>query len=276
MNTRDEIQQILCDTIEKIAKKVVTRTSYTYLAKCKIVDIDPLENSYALDYRGQIYTGFGITGETYAVGDLVYVLFSNNDNNFKKMIMTRVGTFEDNTLRRTAMSALSGVSRLSAAVVGIEETLDSTNGNIESMSNSINNETSNYGTESIYFNGSSNTVTGHLNSLTMEKIKDAATIKINFVFNNKEGSKPISFKFNGTEILKWDDSEASINKLELTFTRQNKALNSWFAFGTLNGLTTSINKISNVSNLGNMTNFSFATISSNKIEQGVATIEAFI
>lgn len=272
MNTRDEIQQILCDTIERIAKGVVSRTSYAYLTKCKITEVDPLENSYYLDYRGQVYIGFSITGETYLVGDFVYVLFSNADDNFKKMILTRVGTFEDNSVRRTASNALSKISVLSEDIKTLENTVNESS-SIESIEQTSN--SSNYENESIYLSSSISS-TGYLKSSTINAIKNAATIKISFVFVNQEENKSITFKSNGVEILKWDSSDVGINKIDLIFARKNKSLNSWSAFGTLSGETTSVSKTNNISNLGSMTNFSFATSSPNKIEQGVATIEVFI
>ena len=104
MQNSKDIQELIYRTIENISKELINKTNYLYLVEGKVTEIDTLGNCYVFKYQDEDYVGFSITGEKYNVGDLIYVLFSNNKN-VKKMILSKTKAFSNNDIRRLVNSA---------------------------------------------------------------------------------------------------------------------------------------------------------------------------
>ena len=104
MQNSKDIQELIYRTIENISKELINKTNYLYLVEGKVTEIDTLGNCYVFKYQDEEYVGFSITGEKYNVGDLIYVLFSNNKN-VKKMILSKTKAFSNNDIRRLVNSA---------------------------------------------------------------------------------------------------------------------------------------------------------------------------
>lgn len=104
MQNSKDIQELIYRTIENISKELINKTNYLYLVEGKVTEIDTLGNCYVFKYQDEDYVGFSITGEKYNVGDLIYVLFSNNKN-VKKMILSKTKAFSNNDIRRMVTSA---------------------------------------------------------------------------------------------------------------------------------------------------------------------------
>ena len=99
MQNSKDIQELIYRTIENISKELINKTNYLYLVEGKVTEIDTLGNCYVFKYQDEDYVGFSITGEKYNVGDLIYVLFSNNKD-IKKMILSKTKAFSNNDIRR--------------------------------------------------------------------------------------------------------------------------------------------------------------------------------
>lgn len=99
MQNSKDIQELIYRTIENISKELINKTNYLYLVEGKVTEIDTLGNCYVFKYQDEDYVGFSITGEKYNVGDLIYVLFSNNKD-VKKMILSKTKAFSNNDIRR--------------------------------------------------------------------------------------------------------------------------------------------------------------------------------
>ena len=104
MQNSKDIQELIYRTIENISKELINKTNYLYLVEGKVTEIDTLGNCYVFKYQDEDYVGFSITGEKYNVGDLIYVLFSNNKD-VKKMILSKTKAFSNNNIRRLVNSA---------------------------------------------------------------------------------------------------------------------------------------------------------------------------
>lgn len=104
MQNSQEIQELLYRTIENISRELINKTNYLYLVEGKVTEIDNLGNCYVFKYQDEDYVGFSITGEKYKIGDLVYVLFSNNKD-VKKMILSKTKAFSNNDIRRLVNKA---------------------------------------------------------------------------------------------------------------------------------------------------------------------------
>lgn len=104
MQNSKDIQELIYRTIENISKELINKTNYLYLVEGKVTEIDTLGNCYVFKYQDEDYVGFSITGEKYNVGDLIYVLFSNNKD-VKKMILSKTKAFSNNDIRRLVNSA---------------------------------------------------------------------------------------------------------------------------------------------------------------------------
>lgn len=104
MQNSKDIQELIYRTIENISKELINKTNYLYLVEGKVTEIDTLGNCYVFKYQDEDYVGFSITGEKYSVGDLIYVLFSNNKD-VKKMILSKTKAFSNNDIRRLVNSA---------------------------------------------------------------------------------------------------------------------------------------------------------------------------
>lgn len=104
MQNSKDIQELIYRTIENISKELINKTNYLYLVEGKVTEIDTLGNCYVFKYQDEDYVGFSITGEKYNIGDLIYVLFSNNKN-VKKMILSKTKAFSNNDIRRLVNSA---------------------------------------------------------------------------------------------------------------------------------------------------------------------------
>lgn len=101
---RNDIQNIIYQTIENISQKLINQTDYLYIVEGQVTEADILGNCYFFRYQNEEYVGFSITGEQYYVGDLIYVLFSKNQN-IKKMILSKTKNFSNNNIRFIAKSA---------------------------------------------------------------------------------------------------------------------------------------------------------------------------
>ena len=101
---RDDIQLLLYQTMEKISQDLLDNTNYLYIIEGQVTEIDKLGNCYFFNYQNEEYVGFSITGEEYAVGDLIYVLFSKK-RNIKKMILSKTKSFSNNNIRTIANNA---------------------------------------------------------------------------------------------------------------------------------------------------------------------------
>lgn len=110
MQNSKDIQELIYRTIENISKELINKTNYLYLVEGKVTEIDALGNCYVFKYQDEDYVGFSITGEKYNVGDLVYVLFSNNKD-VKKMILSKTRAFSNNDIRRLVISAQDSASK---------------------------------------------------------------------------------------------------------------------------------------------------------------------
>ena len=110
MQNSKDIQELIYRTIENISKELINKTNYLYLVEGKVTEIDTLGNCYVFKYQDEDYVGFSITGEKYKIGDLVYVLFSNNKD-VKKMILSKTKAFSNNDIRRLVMSAQSSADK---------------------------------------------------------------------------------------------------------------------------------------------------------------------
>lgn len=106
MQNSKDIQELIYRTIENISKELINETNYLYLVEGKVTEIDTLGNCYVFKYQDEDYVGFSITGEKYKIGDLIYVLFSNNKD-VKKMILSKTKAFSNNDIRRLVMNAQS-------------------------------------------------------------------------------------------------------------------------------------------------------------------------
>ena len=104
MQNSKDIQELIYRTIENISKELINKTNYLYLVEGKVTEIDTLGNCYVFKYQDEDYVGFSITGEKYKIGDLIYVLFSNNKD-VKKMILSKTKAFSNNDIRRLVNSA---------------------------------------------------------------------------------------------------------------------------------------------------------------------------
>lgn len=104
MQNSKDIQELIYRTIENISKELINKTNYLYLVEGKVTEIDTLGNCYVFKYQDEDYVGFSITGEKYKIGDLIYVLFSNNKD-IKKMILSKTKAFSNNDIRRLVNSA---------------------------------------------------------------------------------------------------------------------------------------------------------------------------
>lgn len=110
MQNSKDIQELIYRTIENISKELINKTNYLYLVEGKVTEIDTLGNCYVFKYQDEDYVGFSITGEKYKIGDLIYVLFSNNKD-IKKMILSKTKAFSNNDIRRLVMSAQSSADK---------------------------------------------------------------------------------------------------------------------------------------------------------------------
>lgn len=104
MQNSKDIQELIYRTIENISKELINKTNYLYLVEGKVTEIDTLGNCYVFKYQDEDYVGFSITGEKYNIGDLIYVLFSNNKD-VKKMILSKTKAFSNNDIRRLVKNA---------------------------------------------------------------------------------------------------------------------------------------------------------------------------
>lgn len=120
MQNSKDIQELIYRTIENISKELINKTNYLYLVEGKVTEIDTLGNCYVFKYQDEDYVGFSITGEKYKIGDLIYVLFSNNKD-IKKMILSKTKAFSNNDIRRLVMSAKSSADE---AKENTQEALD--------------------------------------------------------------------------------------------------------------------------------------------------------
>lgn len=120
MQNSKDIQELIYRTIENISKELINKTNYLYLVEGKVTEIDTLGNCYVFKYQDEDYVGFSITGEKYNVGDLIYVLFSNNKN-VKKMILSKTKAFSNNDIRRLINSAQDSANK---AKENAQEALD--------------------------------------------------------------------------------------------------------------------------------------------------------
>lgn len=120
MQNSKDIQELIYRTIENISKELINKTNYLYLVEGKVTEIDTLGNCYVFKYQDEDYVGFSITGEKYKIGDLIYVLFSNNKD-VKKMILSKTKAFSNNDIRRLVMSAQSSADK---AKENAQEALD--------------------------------------------------------------------------------------------------------------------------------------------------------
>lgn len=120
MQNSKDIQELIYRTIENISKELINKTNYLYLVEGKVTEIDTLGNCYVFKYQDEDYVGFSITGEKYNVGDLIYVLFSNNKD-VKKMILSKTKAFSNNDIRRLVNSAQSSADE---AKENAQEALD--------------------------------------------------------------------------------------------------------------------------------------------------------
>ena len=120
MQNSKDIQELIYRTIENISKELINKTNYLYLVEGKVTEIDTLGNCYVFKYQDEDYVGFSITGEKYKIGDLIYVLFSNNKD-VKKMILSKTKAFSNNDIRRLIMSAQSSADE---AKENAQEALD--------------------------------------------------------------------------------------------------------------------------------------------------------
>ena len=120
MQNSKDIQELIYRTIENISKELINKTNYLYLVEGKVTEIDTLGNCYVFKYQDEDYVGFSITGEKYKIGDLIYVLFSNNKD-VKKMILSKTKAFSNNDIRRLVMSAQSSADE---AKENAQEALD--------------------------------------------------------------------------------------------------------------------------------------------------------
>lgn len=110
MQNSKDIQELIYRTIENISKELINKTNYLYLVEGKVTEIDTLGNCYVFKYQDEDYVGFSITGEKYKIGDLIYVLFSNNKD-VKKMILSKTKAFSNNDIRRLVMRAQSSADK---------------------------------------------------------------------------------------------------------------------------------------------------------------------
>ena len=120
MQNSKDIQELIYRTIENISKELINKTNYLYLVEGKVTEIDTLGNCYVFKYQDEDYVGFSITGEKYNVGDLIYVLFSNNKD-VKKMILSKTKAFSNNDIRRLVNSAQNSANE---AKENAQEALD--------------------------------------------------------------------------------------------------------------------------------------------------------
>lgn len=120
MQNSQEIQELLYRTIENISRELINKTNYLYLVEGKVTEIDNLGNCYVFKYQDEDYVGFSITGEKYKIGDLVYVLFSNNKD-VKKMILSKTKAFSNNDIRRLINKAQDSADK---AKESAQEALD--------------------------------------------------------------------------------------------------------------------------------------------------------
>lgn len=120
MQNSKDIQELIYRTIENISKELINKTNYLYLVEGKVTEIDTLGNCYVFKYQDEDYVGFSITGEKYNIGDLIYVLFSNNKD-VKKMILSKTKAFSNNDIRRLVNSAQNSANE---AKENAQEALD--------------------------------------------------------------------------------------------------------------------------------------------------------
>lgn len=136
--TSTDIQELLYKTIENISKDLLNKTNYLYVVEGKITEVDNLGNGYTFEYQGEFYSGFSITGESYKIDDLVYVLFSNNKN-IKKMILSKTKTFSNNDIRNTVNNFKNRITELKVEdgkiKAQIEETVTTINEDIDEAIN---------------------------------------------------------------------------------------------------------------------------------------------
>lgn len=109
--TSEEMQELIYRTIENISQDLLNKTNYLYVVEGKITEVDSLGNGYVFEYQSEKYNGFSITGETYSVDDLVYVLFSNNKN-IKKMILSKTKNFSNNNINRFVKKTDKSISQI--------------------------------------------------------------------------------------------------------------------------------------------------------------------
>ena len=109
--TSEEMQELIYRTIENISQDLLNKTNYLYVVEGKITEVDSLGNGYVFEYQSEKYNGFSITGETYSVDDLVYVLFSNNKN-IKKMILSKTKNFSNNDINRFVKKTDKSISQI--------------------------------------------------------------------------------------------------------------------------------------------------------------------
>lgn len=95
MENQQELQKIIIETIESIAKNTILNTNYLTLIKGQISYVDIFNNYYNFTCQKEEYTGFSITGEKYEVGDLVYILKLNNQPETKQMIISKVNSYSN-------------------------------------------------------------------------------------------------------------------------------------------------------------------------------------
>ena len=141
--TSEEMQELIYKTIENISQGLLNKTNYLYVVEGKITEVDSLGNGYVFEYQSEKYNGFSITGETYSVDDLVYVLFSNNKN-IKKMILSKTKNFSNNDINRFVKKTNKSISEIklendeiSLSVKNNEDAISQININLDGISLSV-------------------------------------------------------------------------------------------------------------------------------------------
>ena len=143
--TSEEMQELIYRTIENISQDLLNKTNYLYVVEGKITEVDSLGNGYVFEYQSEKYNGFSITGETYSVDDLVYVLFSNNKN-IKKMILSKTKNFSNNDINRFVKKTNKSISEIklendeiSLSVKNNKDAISQININLNEISLSVKN-----------------------------------------------------------------------------------------------------------------------------------------
>lgn len=81
------------NSVDAVATKVVSELNYNKTLLCTIVEIQ--DDRYIVTDSSTKFEAFSSTEDVYGVGEVVYVLVPNGDNEEKKWIIKSVGTAED-------------------------------------------------------------------------------------------------------------------------------------------------------------------------------------